>query len=130
MIRIDRIDHLVLSVSDIEASCDFYSRVLAMEAVNFDHNRRALRFGEQKINLHRADSPIAPHAGHPTVGAADLCFVTRTPLSEVTAQLVECGIAIITGPLSRAGALGPITSIYFRDPDLNLIEVSNYQHET
>ncbi|SRR6266536_90979 len=130
MIRIDRIDHLVLSVSDIEASCDFYSRVLGMEAVSFDHNRRALKFGEQKINLHRADSPIAPHAGHPTVGAADLRFVTKTPLSEVTAQLVECGIAIITGPLSRAGALGPITSIYFRDPDLNLIEVSNYQHET
>jgi catechol 2,3-dioxygenase-like lactoylglutathione lyase family enzyme len=130
MIRIDRIDHLVLSVTNIETSCDFYSRVLGMEVVSFSHDRRALRFGKQKINLHRADSPIAPHAAHPTVGAADLCFVTKTPLSKVAAQLVECGIAIVAGPLSRAGALGPITSIYFRDPDSNLIEVSNYLRET
>jgi catechol 2,3-dioxygenase-like lactoylglutathione lyase family enzyme len=89
-----------------------------------------LRFGEQKINLHRAVSPITPHAAHPTVGAADLCFVTKTPLSAAAAHLIECGIAIIAGPVSRAGALGPITSIYFRDPDSNIIEVSNYRHET
>jgi catechol 2,3-dioxygenase-like lactoylglutathione lyase family enzyme len=126
MISIDRIDHLVLSVNDIEASCDFYSRVLGMEVVTFGDARRALRFGQQKINLHRADSPIEPHAAHPTIGAADLCFITTTLLSEIAAHLVKCGIAIIAGPLSRTGALGPITSIYFHDPDLNLIEVSNY----
>ncbi len=129
MIRIDRIDHVVLTVTDVEMTCDFYSRVLGMEVVRFGDDRRALRFGEQKINLHRADSPIEPHAAHPTIGAADLCFVTKTPLSEAAAYLVGYGIAIIVGPVSRTGALGPITSIYFRDPDSNLIEVSNYQHE-
>jgi catechol 2,3-dioxygenase-like lactoylglutathione lyase family enzyme len=129
MIRIDRIDHLVLSVSDIEASCDFYSRVLGMEIITFGDDRWALRFGQQKINLHRADSPIEPHAVHPTIGAADLCFIATTLLSEIAAHLVECGIAIIAGPLSGTGALGPITSISFHDPNLNLIEVSNYQDE-
>jgi catechol 2,3-dioxygenase-like lactoylglutathione lyase family enzyme len=130
MICIDRIDHLVLTVADIEMTCNFYSRVLGMEVVSFGNDRRALTFGAQKINLHQADSPIESCAAHPTVGAADLCFVIKTPLSEAAAHLVRCRIAIVAGPVSRVGALGPITSIYFRDPDSNLIEVSNYQHET
>jgi catechol 2,3-dioxygenase-like lactoylglutathione lyase family enzyme len=129
MIRIDRIDHVVLTVTDIEGTCDFYSRVLGMEVVTFDNGRRTLRFGKQKINLHRADSLIAPHAARPTAGAADLCFVTGTPIPEVAAHLTECGVAIVEGPVPRTGALGGMNSIYFRDPDSNLIEVSNYQRD-
>lgn len=126
---IDRLDHLVLTVRDIEATCAFYARVLHLEPVTFAGGRRALGFGRQKINLHATEAPIAPHALHPTPGSADLCFVTTTPIVEVMAHLQSQGVSITEGPVRRTGATGPITSVYFRDPDSNLIEVSEYDRQ-
>ena len=123
---IDRLDHLVLTVSDIEATCAFYTEVLGMREVSFGENRKALAFGSQKINLHQAGREFEPKAARPTPGSADLCFITSTPLLEVIEHLRSRGIEITEGPVQRTGALGPITSIYFRDPDLNLIEVGAY----
>lgn len=126
MIKIDHLDHLVMTVRDIDASIDFYIRVLGMKAVNFGNGRHALAFGAQKINLHEHDSEFEPKAEHPTPGSADLCFITPTPLDEVVAHLTACDVKIIEGPVERTGATGPIISVYLRDPDMNLIEVSNY----
>lgn len=126
MIAIDRIDHLVLTVKDIEATCAFYAKVLGMETITFGGNRKALACGRQKINLHQAGREYEPKAQHPTPGSADLCLIAATPLAEVVAHLRACGVALLEGPVSRTGAQGPITSLYFRAPDLNLIEVSNY----
>ena len=124
--QIDRLDHLVLTVRDVEATCAFYSRVMHMQPVTFAGGRRALTFGHQKLNLHPADGPISPHASRPTPGSADLCFITATPIADVVAQLQSLGVAIEEGPVRRTGATGPIISVYFRDPDSNLIEVSEY----
>ena len=123
--KIDRLDHLVLTVADIEASCVFYQRVLGMEVVTFGQGRKALVFGQQKINLHPAGKEFEPKAQRPTPGSADLCFLTSVPLTEVQAHLTACGVTLSEGPVQRTGAQGPILSVYFRDPDLNLIEVSN-----
>jgi catechol 2,3-dioxygenase-like lactoylglutathione lyase family enzyme len=125
MIRIDHLDHLVLTVASIEATCDFYARVLGMSVETFGQGRTALRFGEQKINLHRAGREFEPKALRPTPGSADLCFIAATPLEEVMAHLQHLGIAIEEGPVPRTGATGPIRSVYLRDPDANLIEISN-----
>lgn len=124
--KIERLDHLVLTVRDVETSVAFYVQVLGMRAVTFGDNRRALAFGRQKINLHPADAPLKPHAAQPTRGSADLCFVTATPIHEVIDDLERAGITVEQGPVPRTGATGPITSVYFRDPDGNLIEVSQY----
>lgn len=124
-VSLDRLDHLVLTVRDIEATCAFYERVLGMRRVGFGAGRVALRFGRQKINLHPDPSPHDPVADKPTVGSADLCFITETPLADVVAHLKACDVAIIGGPIARTGAEGPIESVYLRDPDGNLIEVSN-----
>jgi len=124
--KIDRLDHLVLTVADIEATCDFYRRVLGMEVVRFGAGRTALKFGSQKINLHPLENAIPLKACRPMPGSADICFVSATPLDEVIAHLGACGVEIIEGPGVRAGATGPIMSVYFRDPDMNLVEVSNY----
>lgn len=124
--QVDRLDHLVLTARDLEATCAFYAQVLGMEAVTFGEGRRALRFGQQKINLHEAGHEFAPRAAHPLPGSADLCFITPTPLDAVIAHLSACGVPIIEGPVAQAGALGPMSSIYLRDPDGNLIEVANY----
>lgn len=124
--RIEHIDHLVLTVADLEKTCDFYSRVLGMRAVTFEGERRALVFGGQKINLHEAGKEFEPHAAHPTPGSADICFVTDTSLKEVLGQLEAHGVEVAEGPVGRTGALGRMQSVYFRDPDGNLIEVSNY----
>lgn len=124
IMNIDRLDHLVLTVRDVDATCAFYSRVLGMEEVVFGAGRRALVFGRQKINLHSAGAPIAPHAASPTPGSADLCLISRTPMGEILVHLQREGVAVELGPVSRTGALGPILSVYFRDPDGNLIEVS------
>lgn len=123
--KIDSLDHLVLTVKDIEASSVFYSKVLGMEIMTFGGGRKALSFGSQKINLHEYGSEFEPKAQRPTPGSADLCFITSVPLPEVISHLSSCEIAVIEGPVRRTGARGPIVSIYFRDPDLNLIEVSN-----
>lgn len=124
--QIDRVDHLVLTVRDIEATVRFYTEVLSMIPVSFGAGRRALSFGQQKINLHQADDPIAPHAANPTTGSADLCFVTSESLEKVLQHLNALNVQILEGPVQRTGALGPILSVYFRDPDQNLIEVSQY----
>jgi len=124
--KIDRIDHLVLTVRDIDASCAFYARVLGMDVVTFAGGRKALAFGAQKINLHEAGREFEPKAHVPTPGSADLCLIAAVPLNEAIAHLATCGVTIIEGPVTRTGATGPIRSVYFRDPDANLIEVSSY----
>ena len=126
MITIDRIDHVVLTVFDLERTCDFYGRVLGMRRETFAGGRTALSFGRQKLNLHVAGREFEPKALNPRPGAIDLCLIAATPLAEVAAHLKDCGVVIAAGPVSKTGATGPITSVYFRDPDGNLIEVSNY----
>ena len=124
--KVESLDHLVLTVADIDASCAFYERVMGMRTVVFGAGRKALAFGSQKINLHQQHHEFEPKAEHPTPGSADLCFVTGTPVEAVIAHLRACGVEILEGPVPRTGARGPIVSVYFRDPDANLIEVSNY----
>ncbi len=126
-IAIDRIDHIVITAFDLERTLDFYTRVMGMEAITFAGGRRGLAFGRQKINLHQAGREFEPKALRPTPGSVDLCFITETPLAEVAAHLKALGVAIADGPVPKTGALGPMTSVYFRDPDGNLIEVSNYE---
>lgn len=126
MIQIDRLDHLVLTVSQVEASCTFYHQVLGMEVVTFGEGRKALKFGQQKINLHQHGEEIEPKAAKPVPGSADLCLITKTPLLEVIRHLELCSIPVEQGPVIRTGACGRIESVYFRDPDMNLLEVSNY----
>lgn len=126
--KIDNIDHLVLTVKDIDESATFYSKVLGMKIVTFGGGRKAVSFGTQKINLHQYRSEFEPKANQPTPGSADLCFLTSVPLVEVVRHLSAYEIAIIEGPVQRTGATGPIISVYFRDPDMNLIEVSNHAY--
>lgn len=125
--QIERFDHLVLTVHDVDASVAFYTRVLGMQAITFGDHRHALAFGQQKINLHPADAPIQPHAAKPTRGSADVCLIAAAPIEKVVEELRHAGVSIEQGPVPRTGALGPITSVYFRDPDGNLIEVSRYE---
>lgn len=124
--HVDRLDHIVLTVADVAATCAFYERMLGMQSVTFAGGRKALSFGNQKINLHQAGREFEPKAAAPTPGSADLCLVSKAPLDQVIAHLHSCGVAILEGPVQRTGAMGPITSVYFRDPDNNLIEVCNY----
>lgn len=126
LVNIDRIDHIVLTVHDLERTLDFYGRVMGMEPVTFAGGRRALAFGRQKLNLHQSGREFEPKALHPAPGAIDLCFISETPLAEVIAKLESEGVVVIEGPVDKTGALGPMKSVYFRDPDGNLIEVSNY----
>lgn len=119
------LDHLVLTVADIDRSCAFYTRVMGFREVRFGEGRRALAFGSQKINLHPLGREFEPKARTPAAGSADLCFLSDLPLAEVIAQLATCGVALEEGPVRRTGATGPILSVYFRDPDGNLIEVAN-----
>src|SRR5438105_285299 len=126
-LRIDRIDHIVITAFDLERTIDFYTRVLGMQAITFAGGRRALAFGRQKINLHQAGREFEPKALRPTPGSVDLCFITEDSLGEVTAHVKACGVKIAEGPVEKTGALGPMQSIYFRDPDGNLIEVSRYE---
>jgi len=125
-VKIDRLDHFVLTVADIDVTCHFYSRVLGMEVVSFGQGRKALAFGIQKINLHQHRREFEPKAQRPTPGSADFCLITSSPVDQVIEHLKQCGVAIEDGPVMRTGARGPIQSVYFRDPDANLVEVSNY----
>jgi len=125
-ISVDRIDHLVLTVFDIDRTLDFYGRVLGMQPITFAGGRRGLAFGRQKLNLHQAGREFEPKALKPTPGSIDLCFSTEAPIADVVAHLESCGVAIAEGPVRKTGALGPMMSVYFRDPDGNLVEVSNY----
>lgn len=124
--QIDRIDHLVLTVQDIQRTCEFYSAVLGMQVITFDDQRKALQFGQQKLNLHQVGKEFEPKAHYPTPGSIDLCLITSTPLAQVIAHLRACDVAIESGIEQRTGALGTIESVYIRDPDGNLIEISNY----
>ncbi len=125
MIRIDHIDHFVLTVASIEATCAFYMRVLGMEVQTFGAGRKGLRFGDQKINLHQAGREFEPKAKTPVPGSADYCLISTTPLDEVIAHLAREGIPVELGPVDRTGATGPLRSVYFRDPDANLVEIAN-----
>ena len=125
-ITLERLDHLVLTVRDIEASCRFYETVLGMRRESFGEGRIALHFGRQKINLHPYPSPVEIVAKDPRPGTADLCFVTETPIEAAIAHLESLGIDIEMGPIERSGAQGTLNSIYCRDPDGNLIEIANY----
>jgi len=125
-ITINRLDHLVLTVRDIDDTCEFYGRVLGMQKVEFAGGRVALAFGNQKINLHPAGNEYEPKAKTPVPGSGDLCFIADTPIDEMIAHLGACDVEIIEGPAQKTGATGSILSVYFRDPDGNLIEVSNY----
>ena len=126
MISIDRVDHLVLTVADVDRAVEFYAQVLGMEPVTFPGERRAVRFGDKTIKLHQASELVGPTATHPVPGSANLCFVTNNALSEVQDHLRSNEVWIEEGPVVRTGSLGPITSLYLRDPDGNLIEVAKY----
>jgi len=123
--QISHLDHLVLTVRDIQQSIDFYTQVLGMQLVEFANNRKALKFSNQKINLHQAGNELKPHADNPAAGSADLCFIVKTPVIEIINELKQHHIPIETGPVERNGATKPLISIYIRDPDNNLIELSN-----
>ncbi|KAK7922885.1 hypothetical protein WMY93_009787 [Mugilogobius chulae] len=148
-VKVTHLDHMVLTVKSVPDTIHFYSSILGMEVITFKGNRKALGFGQQKFNLHQLGKEFEPKAKRPTPGSADLCLITKTPLAAVAAHLkVKCfmfsfykqfcchtkhlyalqisGVKIEEGPVERSGAMGPITSLYFRDPDDNLIEVSNY----
>jgi len=123
---IDRIDHIVLTVRSVEASCAFYERALGLRRIDTPGPPTAVAFGRQKINLHQVDHTFEPKAEVPTPGSGDFCLITERDLEEVRAHLESAGVVIELGPIRKTGALGPITSLYFRDPDDNLVEVSRY----
>ena len=125
-VAITGLDHLVLTVANLDQTIAFYQRVLGMRPVTFGPGRHALAFGPSKINLHQAGHEFAPHAAHPAPGTADLCLVTSSPLDTVVAHLAALGVAVEEGPVPRTGAQGPMTSVYIRDPDQNLIEIASY----
>ncbi len=127
--NIEAIDHIVLTVTDIDVTRAFYSQVLGMRVKRFGGGRWGICFGSQKINLHQSGKEFEPKAKKPTPGSADLCFITELSLSKVIEQLTVHGVAIVEGPVQRTGAVGAILSVYFRDPDGNLIEVSTYGSE-
>jgi catechol 2,3-dioxygenase-like lactoylglutathione lyase family enzyme len=126
---IDHLDHLVLTTRDPERCVDFYTRVLGMHLERFGEGRAALRFGDQKINLHVAGKEFEPKAERPTPGSLDLCFIASQPLADVVRRLADSGIPIVEGPVRRTGAAFPIISVYVRDPDRNLIEIAERAHD-
>ena len=122
---ITSIDHFVLTCADVDATIDFYVRVLGMTAESFGAGRRALSFGNQKINLHQAGAEFEPKARVATPGSGDFCLLSDVPVAEIAAHLAAEGVEVIEGPVEKIGAAGALLSIYFRDPDGNLVEVSN-----
>ena len=126
--KINAIDHFVLTAASVEATCEFYERVLGMKAVTFAGGRRALEFGSQKINLHQAGQEFEPKARTPGTGSGDFCLISGEPLEEVIRHLEKVGVAIEVGPVPKTGAAGPMMSVYIRDPDGNLVEISEYEN--
>ena len=126
MVRVVSLDHLVLTVLDIPRAIKFYVEILGMQEVTFGENRKALAYGQQKINVHKFGEEFEPKAASPLPGSADLCFIIDGPLEEFIKHLNDNNVAILQGPLARTGALGVINSVYIRDPDQNLIELSTY----
>lgn len=129
-IEIDRIDHVVFTVADIDVTIQFYEKALGMKAGSFGEGRRFLAFGKSKFNLHQKGKEFEPKALQPTTGSMDICLIIRGDLNNLISHLNSCGVQIELGPTRRTGAQGPITSVYFRDPDSNLIEVSVYDSVT
>jgi catechol 2,3-dioxygenase-like lactoylglutathione lyase family enzyme len=127
LLKIDSLDHFVLTVESIDRSCRFYNDVLGMEVITFGEGRKALKFGSQKINLHQKGSEFEPKARNPVPGSGDLCFIANVNIHEAAEHIRSCKVKIEEGPVERTGAMGNIISIYIRDPDGNLIEISNYQ---
>ncbi len=125
MLTISHIDHIVLTVKDIPVTLEFYARVLGMYAIQYADERVALTFGNQKINLHEAGKEFKPNANKATPGSADLCLMTKVDLDDAMKHVRKCDVKIIEGPVKRIGAQGKLLSFYIRDPDLNLIEISN-----
>ncbi len=125
MIKLLHIDHFVLTVASIEHTVDFYREVLGMQPVRFGEGRVALEFGAHKINLHQAGAEFQPHARQPVSGSADVCLIVES-VSDAQAHVQDKGVDVFEGPVARTGAKGAITSIYFRDPDGNLIELAEY----
>lgn len=125
--NITALDHLVLTVADMEKSLAFYTQVLGMEEITFGEGRKALLFGRQKINLHLRGAEVLPNAQNAACGTADLCLLTDTPLPQVLAELQQHGIEPLSGIVPRTGATGAIESVYLRDPDGNLLEISRYE---
>ena len=125
--KIERIDHIVLTVADLNKTIDFYTNILGLKIVEFSAGRMALAFGNQKINLHENGKEFEPKASLPTCGSIDLCLITSTQIENVLTELKNKGVEIIEGIVERTGAIGKIRSIYIRDPDKNLIELSNCQ---
>jgi catechol 2,3-dioxygenase-like lactoylglutathione lyase family enzyme len=128
MIAIRALDHLVLTVASVERTIDFYVRVLGMTPQRFESlgtTRHALAFGRQKFNLHERGNVVDPNVRHATPGSADVCLLTDTPIDDVVRHLARCGVPVILGPSRRTGAVGPLLSVYFYDPDENLVEVAN-----
>jgi catechol 2,3-dioxygenase-like lactoylglutathione lyase family enzyme len=123
-ITLDRLDHLVLTVADIKRTIAFYTGILGMQEVTFG-TRKALRFGNQQINLHERGHEFEPKAASPTPGSGDLCFLLSVPLEQVTRELEQAQVRIELGPVERSGAAGALRSVYLRDPDGNLLEISN-----
>ncbi|MEI3479275.1 MAG: VOC family protein [Bilophila sp.] len=126
LLCVEDLDHLVLNVADIKVTCRFYQRVLGMTPFMFGNGRTALSFGSRRINLYEVGQPYSPQPDKPLPGTAELCFLSRTPVVELLDHLKAENVAVEEGPVRREGALGPITSVYFRDPDGNMIEVANY----
>ncbi len=124
--KIEYLDHFVLTVKDLQKTVSFYTQVMGMKEVHFGEGRVALEYGQQKINLHELGNEFEPKAQNVREGSADLCFITQTPLDDAMHHVREQGVEVLEGPVKRTGAKGPILSFYFRDPDGNLIEVSNY----
>lgn len=129
MFKIKSIDHIVLTVKNIEKTVEFYTAVLGMEKKVFKENRVALKFGHQKINLHELGKEFEPKALNVKEGSADLCFISETSVVEFKRHIEQLGVKVIEGPVKRTGAMGEINSIYLRDPDGNLVEISNYIYE-
>jgi catechol 2,3-dioxygenase-like lactoylglutathione lyase family enzyme len=127
--HLQRIDHVVFTVQDIDATCAFYSRALGMEVVTFGAGRKALQFGQSRINLHQYGREFEPKAKNPVPGTQDICLVTDTSIPEVIQQLHSLGLEIIEGPAPRTGAIGAMESVYIRDPDGNLVEIAHYLEE-
>ena len=123
--KVESLAPLVLTVADIGRACVFYEAVLGMEHV-VSQGRHALRFGAQKINLHQKNHTFEPKAQHPLPGSADLCFLTATPIPDVLIHLARCDVPVIEGPVTRTGATGSLLSVYVRDHDGNLVEISNH----
>jgi catechol 2,3-dioxygenase-like lactoylglutathione lyase family enzyme len=121
------LDHLVITAADVTATCDFYTRVLGMRVEDFKGSSKALFFAGHRINVHQQGQELAPRAATPTPGSADFCLITDQPMAEVAAHLEAEGVSIEIGPVPRQGALGAMTSVYFRDPDMNLVEIARYE---